>query len=114
VGEFVEAARQLADSGARFVLVGAAEDDNPAAISRAEVERWVREGVVEWWGHQADMAATLAQASIVCLPSYREGLPKALLEAMAATRCSAAITATAGQRVCAGRYRGCRCHFGGP
>lgn len=87
VGEFVEAARQLADSGARFVLVGAAEDDNPAAISRAEVERWVREGVVEWWGHQADMAATLAQASIVCLPSfYPEGLPKALLEAMACGR----------------------------
>jgi glycosyltransferase involved in cell wall biosynthesis len=83
VGEFVEAARQLADSGARFVLVGAAEDNNPAAISRAEVERWVREGVVEWWGHQANMAATLAQASIVCLPSYREGLPKVLLEAMA-------------------------------
>jgi glycosyltransferase involved in cell wall biosynthesis len=83
VGEFVESARQLAGSGARFVLVGAAEDDNPAAISRAEVERWVRDGVVEWWGHQADMAATLAQASIVCLPSYREGLPKVLLEAMA-------------------------------
>jgi glycosyltransferase involved in cell wall biosynthesis len=86
VGEFVEAARQLAGSGARFVLVGAAEDDNPAAISRAEVGRWVREGVLEWWGHQADMAATLAQASIVCLPSYREGLPKVLLEAMACGR----------------------------
>jgi glycosyltransferase involved in cell wall biosynthesis len=83
VGEFVEAARQLAEIGARFVLVGAVDDDNPAAISRAQLEQWVGEGVVEWWGYRTDMAATLGKASIVCLPSYREGLPKVLLEAMA-------------------------------
>lgn len=83
VGEFVAAARQLHGSNARFVLVGAVDGDNPASISGAELGRWVTEGAVEWWGHSEDMAATLSQAAIVCLPSYREGLPKALLEAMA-------------------------------
>jgi glycosyltransferase involved in cell wall biosynthesis len=83
VCEFVEAAHALQDSGARFVLVGAIDPDNPAAITEAELERWVAEGVVQWWGHRDDMAATLNRAHIVCLPSYREGLPKVLLEAMA-------------------------------
>lgn len=84
VGEFVAAARQLRGSGARFVLVGMIDAGNPAAISGLELEQWVGDGVVEWWGHSEDMAATLAQADIVCLPSsYREGLPKVLLEAMA-------------------------------
>jgi len=83
VGEFVDAARTLRDSGARFVLVGTVDTDNPASISDAELGRWVADGAVEWWGHSEDMAATLAQADIICLPSYREGLPKVLLEAMA-------------------------------
>jgi glycosyltransferase involved in cell wall biosynthesis len=91
VGEFVKAARALQGRGARFVLVGATDADNPASISDAELKHWVAEGVVEWWGHSSDMAATLAQADVFCLPSYREGLPKALLEAMA---CGKACVAT--------------------
>lgn len=83
IGEFVEAARMLRGCGARFVLVGTVDTDNPASITDADLQRWIGEGVTEWWGHSADMAATLAQADLVCLPSYREGLPKVLLEAMA-------------------------------
>lgn len=83
IAEFVAAARTLRGRDARFVLVGAIDADNPAAISELEIKQWADEGVVEWWGHCDDMAATLAQADIVCLPSYREGLPKVLLEAMA-------------------------------
>lgn len=83
ITEFVEAARTLRGRDARFVLVGAIDADNPASISDAELKRWMAEGVVEWWGQSEDMAATLARANIVCLPSYREGLPKVLLEAMA-------------------------------
>lgn len=84
VGEFVEAARMLNGRNARFVLVGAVDSGNPAAISDSQLQRWVAEGVVEWWGHSKDMAATLSQADIYCLPSsYREGMPKVLLEAMA-------------------------------
>jgi len=83
VGEFVEAARRLRSCGARFVLVGAPDADNPASIADADLSQWIAEGVLEWWGHSEDMAATLALADLVCLPSYREGLPKVLLEAMA-------------------------------
>jgi glycosyltransferase involved in cell wall biosynthesis len=82
VGEFVEAARILHETGARFVLVGMIDTDNPAGVRTHEVKAWTDQGIVEWWGHRQDMAATLAHADIFCLPSYREGLPKAILEAM--------------------------------
>jgi glycosyltransferase involved in cell wall biosynthesis len=85
VGEFVEAAHLLRARGctARFVLVGNGDPDNPASISEDQLKAWHDSGVVESWGHCSDMPATLAQAHIVCLPSYREGLPKVLLEAAA-------------------------------
>jgi glycosyltransferase involved in cell wall biosynthesis len=88
VGEFVEAARMLRARGvaARFVLVGDADPENPAAIARAELQRWQAEGTVEWWGHRSDMAEVFRSAHVVCLPSYREGLPKVLLEAAACGR----------------------------
>ncbi len=89
VAEFVDAARQLRHAGvpARFALVGAQDPDNPSALTREELEAWVREGVVEWWGHRADMPDVYRACHVVCLPSYREGRPKALLEAAAAGRC---------------------------
>ncbi|HEX9154119.1 MAG TPA: glycosyltransferase family 4 protein [Nitrospira sp.] len=85
VGDFVEAVRHLKRDGtsARFVLVGRSDEHNPAAIATEQLQRWVHEGLVEWWGHRDDMAETLARATIVVLPSYREGLPKVLLEAAA-------------------------------
>lgn len=88
VGELVEASRRLAAMGveARVALVGDVDPNNPAGIPRAQIEAWVKEGVVEWWGMRTDMPSVLEQASIVCLPSYREGMPKSLLEACAAGR----------------------------
>ncbi len=88
VVEFVEAAQRLKPDfpTARFALIGGIDEGNPAAVTRAEVEGWVRAGAVEWWGHQADIAAVYRQATIVCLPSYREGLSRALIEAAAMGR----------------------------
>jgi len=85
VGEFVDAARQLRRGklDARFVLVGEADEENPAAIPHEQLQRWHTEGDIEWWGHRSDMPAVLARAHVACLPSYREGLPKSLLEAAA-------------------------------
>jgi glycosyltransferase involved in cell wall biosynthesis len=68
----------------RFVLVGEIDPGNPASISRAELEGWVGHGVVEWLGWQDDVQSVLRDATIACLPSYREGLPKFLIEAAAA------------------------------
>jgi len=93
VMEFVAAARLLRACGvaARFVLVGGSDGENPAAIPEAQLCAWHAEGAVEWWGHRGNMSEVLAQAHIVCLPSYREGLPKILLEAAA---CGRALVAT--------------------
>jgi glycosyltransferase involved in cell wall biosynthesis len=93
VGEFVNAAKLLKQEGveARFVLVGKGDSENPASISNSQLNKWDELGVVEWWGEKSNMHEVLIQAHIVCLPSYREGLPKVLLEAAA---CERAIIAT--------------------
>ncbi|MDP1536303.1 MAG: glycosyltransferase family 4 protein, partial [Burkholderiales bacterium] len=85
VGEFVEAARMLTETGvkARFVLVGEPDPANPASVPESTLRAWQGQHGVEWWGRRDDMPAVLQAAHIACLPSYREGLPKSLLEAAA-------------------------------
>ena len=88
VGEFVSAARLLRQQGvqARFVLAGEPDRANRSAIPEEQIAAWVAEGVVEYMGWVDDVPSALAACSIFCLPSYREGLPKALIEAAAAGR----------------------------
>ncbi len=90
VGEFVEAARALKKQRpeVRFALVGRVDPGNPASVPEPTVTSWVREGIVEWWGSVpvADMPSVYRQASLVVLPSYREGLPLVLAEAAASGR----------------------------
>lgn len=88
VGEFVKAASILKNKGieARFALVGERDPANPTSISEQQLQTWKNAGIVEWWGRQENMLAAYAACRIVCLPSYREGLPKALLEAAASSR----------------------------
>lgn len=93
VGEFVEAAKIIKSKGvmSRFVLVGENDSENPASISRDQLDEWNNSGVVEWWGKKDYMHNILAESDIVVLPSYREGLPKVLLEAAS---CEKPIVAT--------------------
>lgn len=87
VGEFVDAARILRDSSrlnnVSFVLVGDPDDDNRGTISREQLIAWQEQGVIQWWGYREDVEHILGMATISCLPSYREGLPKSLLESLA-------------------------------
>jgi glycosyltransferase involved in cell wall biosynthesis len=99
VEEFVAAAKLAARQvpGWRFLLAGAGDYRNPSAISRDQLNQWNMEGVVEWLGHVDDMLPLYRMAAIVCLPSYREGLPKSLLEA-AAAGCAVVTTDVPGCR----------------
>lgn len=86
VGELVEAARILKERGVRLriLLLGDPDPENPASIPRDRLESWDREGVVTWRGRVSGMPHILRNCHIAVLPSYREGLPKGLLEAAAA------------------------------
>jgi glycosyltransferase involved in cell wall biosynthesis len=88
VGEFIAAARLLRARGieARFILAGERDPLNPASVSANDVREWASEGVVEYVGFVEDMPGFLTRSHVVCLPSYREGLPKSLVEAAAAGR----------------------------
>lgn len=71
---------------ARFCLVGSVDPANPASLTDTEPTQWANEGVVELWGQRSNMPEVLSAAHLVVLPSYREGLPKVLLEAAACGR----------------------------
>ena len=85
IGEYVEAARRLRDEApeVRCQLLGFADAENRTAITQRQVQTWVEEGVVDYLGHTADVRPFIAAADCVVLPSYREGLPRVLLEAAA-------------------------------
>jgi glycosyltransferase involved in cell wall biosynthesis len=93
VGEFVAAAQILKAEGicARFVLAGAPDPGNPSSVSEELLQQWQQSGQIEWWGWRDDMLHVFQSAHIVCLPSYREGIPKTLIEAAA---CGRAIVTT--------------------
>lgn len=83
--EYVEAARMLRDRGAEidFLLAGEPDPGNPAAVPEDVIRGWVGQGLVQWLGHVKDMPALFQSVHAVVLPSYREGLPKGLIEAAA-------------------------------
>ena len=86
VREYVQAARLSARHATPIVwqIAGSPDPGNPASISEAQIQEWHDQGFVHWLGERDDVAALYAKAHIAVLPSYREGLPKSLVEAAAA------------------------------
>lgn len=93
LAEFVEASRLLRAEGRKveFVLAGDPDPGNPAAVPEPTIKSWVDKGLVQWLGHVDDMPALFRSVDVVALPSYREGLPKGLIEAGA---CGLALVTT--------------------
>lgn len=85
IREFVDAAKNLQSHGvsARFVLAGRIDREAATSVPEWQVREWMNSGTVEWLGHREDMSQLLTDATVVVLPSYREGMPKVLLEAAA-------------------------------
>lgn len=87
VREYAESARIIKAKypEAEFHLVGWI-DDNPSAIAQAELDEWVADGRLKYWGKLSDVRPAIAESSVYVLPSYREGTPRTVLEAMAMGR----------------------------
>ena len=83
--EYAEAARALGSRrpDVEFAILGPAGGANPTAVPIEDVERWRDEGIVNWLGETHDVRPHIIAADCVVLPSYREGLPRSLLEASA-------------------------------
>lgn len=92
IREFIAAVRLIKNKHVKFkaVLVGNI-DENPNSAKQDEITQWQDEGVIEYWGYRDDIPLVLSQSNIVVLPSYREGLPKSLIEAAA---CGRAVVTT--------------------
>jgi len=87
--EFIDAANILESrwkSNATFKLIGDIDIENPSGITIEELQNHLVGEYIVWEGFCSDVKPILANADIVCLPSYREGLPKSLIEAMAIGR----------------------------
>lgn len=89
INEFVQAAKILEEEffgTAKFLLVGDVDNGNPASAQISDLRKMEIPGYIEWVGFQKDMRTVYMNADIVCLPSYREGMPKSLIEAMSIGR----------------------------
>jgi glycosyltransferase involved in cell wall biosynthesis len=89
VFEFINAAHLLRNKWygkVKFYLLGDVDPHNPASAKKEEIEQLLTNDYIIWSGYQANVIHFLIDSDIVCLPSYREGLPKSLIEAMAIGR----------------------------
>ena len=92
VGDIVEAFKLLkTNKKVELLLAGKTIAKNPASIPESQLREWEKEGSIKWLGYVSDMNALYNDSDIICLPSYREGLPLSLLEA---SLCEKAILTT--------------------
>ncbi len=85
VYEYAEAARQLLkeNQNVEFHLLGEIDNDNPSAIKKEELDAWIKDGIIQYHGYAKDTRPYICNSDCVVLPSYREGMPRVILEGMA-------------------------------
>jgi glycosyltransferase involved in cell wall biosynthesis len=91
----------------KLIIVGSPDEGNPDSIREEEVENWVKDGLIEWYGFQEDVRPFYCVADCVVLPSYyREGIPRVLLEAMAMEKPIITTDSVGCRNVCADGVNG--------
>lgn len=108
IGEAVGAADLLHKRGIDFCLnlIGPLDPHNKAAISAAQLKLWQEKPYIKWHGPIDDISSVWQQNHIALLPSYREGLPKALLEAAASGRAIIATDVPGCREICHHSFNG--------
>ena len=88
LAEFALAAEQIQRNtpNVEFWVAGSYQPEHPAAIPTEEFQPWVNRGVIQYFGQVEDVRPLISKAQVVVLPSYREGMPRAILEAMSMGR----------------------------
>lgn len=116
VREFAEAARLLRpDHRAwKFQLLGPIDEANRSGVGQAELDRWVQDGTVEYLGQTDDVRSYIGASTAVVLPSYREGLPRSLLEAAAMARPLIATDVPGNRRIVEHGVNGLLCEARNP
>lgn len=116
VREFVEAASMLKSEHPawQFHLLGPIDEGNRSGIDRAELDQWVESGSIEYLGEASDVRPHLGRATAVVLPSYREGLPRSLLEAAATARPLIATDVPGNRQLVRDGVNGLRCEARDP
>lgn len=95
VYEYIKAATQILakQKNVEFHLLGDIDQNNPAAIQKEELDKWIYDGIIKYHGYAKDTRPFICNADCVVLPSYREGMPRVILEGMA--MCKPCITTDA-------------------
>ena len=85
IREYIEAAHLVKEAGipVEFLLAGNPDSGNPASVPESQIAKWQEGTAIRYLGHVAEMAQLLAEIDVAVLPSYREGVPRSLLEAAA-------------------------------
>lgn len=85
VYEYVAAAKNILqiNENVEFHLLGEIDHQNPSAIKKEELKTWIKDGTVKYHEHTKDTRPFICNADCVVLPSYREGMPRVILEGMA-------------------------------
>jgi glycosyltransferase involved in cell wall biosynthesis len=101
ISEYINASKIVRTkySGAKFILAGDIDKENHASYTELELRKELNGTGIEWLGQRNDIAELLQNSDVMVFPSYREGLPKSLIEA-AATGLAIITTDTIGCREC--------------
>src|SRR5205085_11469220 len=98
VKEFIEAAKQITSNDhIRFWLVGEIDKENPSSISNEDLMKWIRDPKIHYHGATENIRKFIEKSDCIILPSYREGMPRVIMEALSMER-PVITTDTAGCR----------------